>query len=187
MKVRLKFRPPFFSAPAGQPPRVSLLPHPSTTPRLQGPPIPHPVCAPAPILCSIPSLAAIFDALPNPNRPHTAAVTRTPLSHHFHPTTAPLPPMSTTPLPLTSHATGTAAARSAWLSVPPSIFGVVPPRALPVGAGGEFRQSSVTRAAGQNLATSTHPYPRIFFCPRNPNLDTSPRRHCSHCHLRGRD
>jgi hypothetical protein len=60
MKVRLKFRPPFLSAPAGQPPRVSLLPLPSSAPRLHGPPISRPACAPAPILCAIPPLAYFF-------------------------------------------------------------------------------------------------------------------------------
>jgi hypothetical protein len=73
------------------------------------------------------------------------------------------------------HLRSTAVARSAWLSAPPSIFGVVPPQALPVGAGGEFRQSSVTGAAGQNLATSTHSYPRIFFFARGTPISTPPQ------------
>jgi hypothetical protein len=73
------------------------------------------------------------------------------------------------------HLRSTAVARSAWLSAPPSIFGVVPPQALPVGAGGEFRQSSVTGAAGQNLATSTHSYPRIFFLPAEPQSRRLPK------------
>jgi hypothetical protein len=77
MKVRLKFRPPFLSAPAGQPPRVSLLPLPSSAPRLHGPPISRPACAPAPILCAIPPLAYFFC----PRNPNIDASRRRHCSH----------------------------------------------------------------------------------------------------------